>query len=743
MRRRVTFFILTLGAFLFSAGEAAAVIDLTAKKMYVREGFEKSWTTDLPGDEQWKSIPGTDTGSRSIRIRELGLPGVPDRTFLSPFSVKPREFTFVTSFKMSRKERRALRVPGLYLKRIAFNWEIYLNGRVIKREWYLNADGIPLRLRNNRDMLVDINPLYLKEGRNILAFRILGDPTHINTGFLSGGPYVIDEYIILDEKRSETAVLIFVFIYLFMGFYHLILFYNRRAERHNLYFGLMIIAVFFYFLARTWHFSGILPDAGVTMRIELVSLFLLLPLAQHFFDFLLRRSISIASRVTLVVYGILSILVLPFSLSFSDDVLRVWQVTALFPLGYIVGTTIYHFVMKVKDYLRDNEAEENRIIVVLKMMGTSEAGNLLVGVIIVAFTTVFDIIDAIFFHYDIVLSRYSFFLVIVGMTVMLANRFIYVYNRIEVLNRRLKEKVDDLNRANSLISFSEEKYRLLVEGSNEIIFSLDDDCRLIDANRALKDHLQMDPDKVPGLDILQLVYDGHDQATLNSEFVKKKLEELQRKKKPVRFKTEFISRMMKEPVAMQVSLQYIGHEGKEKIVGRATREMEDNLLKYFVTEKQQYRIENILVTADEVSRRLTRNLVRFCSQRDTDFMRLALREIIVNAIEHGNLEVTFEEKSSAMIEGNYIELIEKRQQEAPYRDRRVTIEYLVNPRRAVYVVVDEGKGFDYEHTLSDHSRRANSEMLAHGRGIVMAGNIFDSVTFSGRGNHVRLEKKFS
>ena len=43
--------------------------------------------------------------------------------------------------------------------------------------------------------------------------------------------------------------------------------------------------------------------------------------------------------------------------------------------------------------------------------------------------------------------------------------------------------------------------------------------------------------------------------------------------------------------------------------------------------------------------------------------------------------------------------------------------------------------------MGNNSRDANRHMLAHGRGISMAKNIFDSVRYNRKGNQVRLIKK--
>ncbi len=742
INKKIQLVLLILIPLCFSTDLEGKTIDLTREKLFLREGFEKTWTNELPTGKRWKEVPASTTGKRPVRIVDQGLPGLPVRTFFSPFGTDPREFTFVTSFKIEKGDAQKARVPGLYIKRIAFNWEIYINGRLIKSEMHRDKDGSLNRLCSYRNVLIDINPRYLNTGRNILAFRIVGDPTHVNTGLLSGGPHLIGDYVELESFRSETVILILVFIYIFVGLYHLLLFYNRRSEQYNLFFGLLTIDISFYFFSRTHAIFSIIPDTAIVVRIEFISLFLLLPVGLFFFDYLLNSTVSLFSKIVLGGYTLLALAILPTSITFSEDILLVWQVTAVFPLGYILWITSYKFYEAIRDHITRQNFQGNRLLLALRMMGSEVSGNLLIGVILLFFTSIFDIVDARFFHFDILLSRYFFFIMIIGMTVLLANRFIYIHNKIEILNRNLEEKVEDLNQANIHISHSEEKYRLLVEGSNDIIFSLDEDLRFITANKALKEQLKMDNEKIEGLEFYEIISDEINQMEINSDFVRKKVQELQTKRKAVKFKTELISRHLKEPVVMQIKLQYVNIEGKDEILGRASRESEDSLLKYFVAEKQKLRIENFLITADEVSRRMTRNLPKYCGESDADLVRLALREIIVNSIEHGNLEITFEEKTESMMEGNYLELIENRQREALYRDRKITVEYMINSKNVIFTIVDEGTGFDFTEMIDEKNDRANEEMLAHGRGIKMAQNIFDSVEFFGKGNQVKLVKNF-
>jgi two-component system, sensor histidine kinase LadS len=156
-----------------------------------------------------------------------------------------------------------------------------------------------------------------------------------------------------------------------------------------------------------------------------------------------------------------------------------------------------------------------------------------------------------------------------------------------------------------------------------------------------------------------------------------------------------------------------------------------------------YSIGNHLLAAEDMTQLATRNLKKYMDQKHAKLVRIALREMIINAIEHGNLGISYREKSRAMIDDSYFDFVAERRLEPECRDRRVTVSFSVEDDRITYVITDEGNGFDHKKVLVNNSRDANRQMLAHGRGISMAKNIFDSVRYNKKGNRVKLIKKIS
>ena len=117
-------------------------------------------------------------------------------------------------------------------------------------------------------------------------------------------------------------------------------------------------------------------------------------------------------------------------------------------------------------------------------------------------------------------------------------------------------------------------------------------------------------------------------------------------------------------------------------------------------------------------------------------IRMGLHELIVNAIEHGNLELNSDLKKRH----DYLDFLKRRSLEERFRGRRVTIEVTITVEAFTCVIRDQGPGFDW-HSLPDPGDH-NNLFKPHGRGIIMAGNFFDEFSFNESGNQVTVRKFF-
>jgi anti-sigma regulatory factor (Ser/Thr protein kinase) len=113
---------------------------------------------------------------------------------------------------------------------------------------------------------------------------------------------------------------------------------------------------------------------------------------------------------------------------------------------------------------------------------------------------------------------------------------------------------------------------------------------------------------------------------------------------------------------------------------------------------------------------------------------LGLTELILNAIEHGNLEISYEEKSRLIAADALSSEVERRLADTAYRAREARL-LLARSKDAVeFVVQDEGAGFNWHPYLEMSPDRAFD---THGRGIAMSRLLsFDHIEYRGSGNQV-------
>jgi CheY-like chemotaxis protein len=123
---------------------------------------------------------------------------------------------------------------------------------------------------------------------------------------------------------------------------------------------------------------------------------------------------------------------------------------------------------------------------------------------------------------------------------------------------------------------------------------------------------------------------------------------------------------------------------------------------------------------------------------ETMGIRLGLDEIIINAIEHGNLNISYREKSKAIQNNSYEKLISDRSKLQKNKKKEVTIKYTYSDNFCEWIIEDEGEGFDPD-SIPNPITSEGTEML-HGRGIFITRFQFDELEYLEKGNKVRLRK---
>jgi len=116
---------------------------------------------------------------------------------------------------------------------------------------------------------------------------------------------------------------------------------------------------------------------------------------------------------------------------------------------------------------------------------------------------------------------------------------------------------------------------------------------------------------------------------------------------------------------------------------------------------------------------------------------MALREALINAVHHGNLEL-----SSELLKENaeaYTKLLEERCRQAPYRDRHVHVRVRETRDQLIYVIRDEGPGFNPAR-LPHLADPAGFDKLGD-RGLRLIRTFMDEVRHNETGNEITLIKR--
>ncbi len=724
----------------FPSQPSAPPVNLNAYDMFIAKGFSEEWTLMGPPALLSKRLTPAPKG-RAVRLKLLTQLTNEDDSKGFLHDNPAQHFSLFQRFQYRENASRTYRLPGLALAAIGDNWEIYLNGQLLISEFDLNADGSIRKHRHSRKVLVGLPQNLLRNGENVILIHIYGDPSNARTGLYRSSPFMIGDYEQLQRDFSELYILVLMFIFLAVGLYHINLFVLNR-DTYNVFFTLSSIAYFVYFISRTAFVEQLSLDTYLLMRVEYISLYLIFPLFGMLFELILLKRVTRFMKVVAVFNGILVALTMFCSMACADKLLLLWQCCALIPLVY---TVFYLFTRSLWRDLKEafRSKQQGHLHAMGKTLLKKESGNLVLGGIIIFSCIVFDIIDSVFLAKALMVSQYGFTLTIIGLEMVQSNRYLTMQNSIKSLNTELNRRMIDLDIAFMQKSASEKRYRFIVEGSNEIFFTLDNSLRIKSCNDAINPILFYDAKEIIGRQFPDLVHPGRIDTTLTNEILREKMELLETTGEAVTFTASFRSEYMDEPVELIVCLQTIIFEGEKEIIGRMRKQSEDSLLRYLNSEKQQYVISNYIYLAEDVAQRLTRNMQRYVSAGETRLCRTALREMIINAIEHGNMQIGFEEKSHAMATNSYKQLLKERQRDPLVSKRHVSVSSLITAESAEFVVSDEGNGFDITEILSRTGFDPETGILPHGRGITITKGIFDLVEYNSKGNSVRLVKHFT
>ncbi len=121
---------------------------------------------------------------------------------------------------------------------------------------------------------------------------------------------------------------------------------------------------------------------------------------------------------------------------------------------------------------------------------------------------------------------------------------------------------------------------------------------------------------------------------------------------------------------------------------------------------------------------------------DPERVVAGLMELLVNAVEHGNLDITYEEKHRLLAENTWRNELDRRAVLPENKGKQVDVVYQHKEEGYLVQITDAGRGFDWKRYWHINPARATS---SHGRGIARARLMaFDRLAYNESGNQVTL-----
>lgn len=132
-------------------------------------------------------------------------------------------------------------------------------------------------------------------------------------------------------------------------------------------------------------------------------------------------------------------------------------------------------------------------------------------------------------------------------------------------------------------------------------------------------------------------------------------------------------------------------------------------------------------------------IATFLSQLTADPERAysGLWEVFINAIEHGNLGISYDEKAKLLDEQMLDEVTCERLASEKFKSHYVRVSFVVADDSVSFDIKDDGNGFNWKPFLTTDDERIHEK---NGRGIAIAHTMsFDELAYIEGGNHIHCQ----
>jgi DNA-binding response OmpR family regulator/anti-sigma regulatory factor (Ser/Thr protein kinase) len=165
-------------------------------------------------------------------------------------------------------------------------------------------------------------------------------------------------------------------------------------------------------------------------------------------------------------------------------------------------------------------------------------------------------------------------------------------------------------------------------------------------------------------------------------------------------------------------------------------------LRGLVTEQRHFIFRSDELDIPSLIRHLTDRLIPlgFATENNIDVIAMAFHEALVNALDHGNLELDSSLKGDLLEqEDPYTELRRVRLGDPTYAGRELRVDVELNTDRFAVSIVDSGPGFDVRKMAPANDHETMARLC--GRGLPLIHMVMHEVHFSDRGNQIQMVLK--
>ena len=199
-------------------------------------------------------------------------------------------------------------------------------------------------------------------------------------------------------------------------------------------------------------------------------------------------------------------------------------------------------------------------------------------------------------------------------------------------------------------------------------------------------------------------------------------------------------------IARPIDFGWLERVVRQVVDGRIQDEKERQLYRFVTSERTELRFTcRQLAELDTISLPILHRLEsgRLLDQASSLRLRLAVQEAVVNALEHGNLELQSEWKEDLRSDGSDKFGLIRRERlcDPDFANRTVTVCSWFDGSRLEISVRDQGKGF-VAGSVGDATAN-DGAIVCSGRGLAMISSAVDEVKFTQNGSEVTLVKFIS